>query len=81
MKRYVCPICGYPNLDESPRNEKGMPSFDICDCCGIEFGYEDCTEESAIEYRKRWIDSGGEWFSKELKPSNWDIENQLKNIE
>ena len=44
MGRYICPVCGYAYLEEPPRDEKGRPSFDICDCCGIEFGYEDCTE-------------------------------------
>jgi len=40
---FPCPICGFPDLDEPPYDSDGEnPSFDICPCCGIEFGYEDC---------------------------------------
>lgn len=81
MEKYKCPVCGYPDLEEPPRDGNGRPSFDICDCCGIEFGYEDCTEENIIKYRKKWIESDGEWFSKDSKPNNWNMEQQLKNID
>lgn len=81
MDKYICHVCGYPNLDEPPRSKDGnVPSFDICDCCGIEFGYEDTTEENVKNYRKKWIDSGGEWFCKDLRPDNWSMREQLKNI-
>lgn len=80
MNKYICPVCGYPNLDEPPRDENGRPSFDICDCCGIEFGYEDCTETNIIEFREKWIKSGAKWFCENEKPSNWDIKEQLRNI-
>lgn len=80
MRKYVCLVCGYPGLEEPPRLENGMPSFDICECCGVQFGYEDCTEERILEYRKKWIKSEGEWFSKESKPDNWSMKQQLKNI-
>ena len=80
MKKYICPVCGYSDLEEPPRDKNGMPSFDICDCCGVEFGYEDLTEESMIKYRKKWIETGGEWFIKESKPNNWTMQEQLKNI-
>ena len=68
MGRDICPVCGFSYLEEQPRDENGRPSFDICDCCGIEFGYEDCTEENIIKYRNEWIESGGEWFIKEGLP-------------
>jgi hypothetical protein len=81
MEKYVCYVCGYPNLDEPPRGLDGnIPSFDICDCCGIEFGYEDTTKENILKYRQKWIGTGGEWFCKELCPENWDMKEQLKNI-
>ena len=44
----VCKVCGlyYPVF--YPWGESGdIPSHDICDCCGIEFGYEDNNVESA----------------------------------
>lgn len=81
MAKYTCHVCGYPDLDEPPRsgNEK-IPSFDICDCCGIQFGYEDSNESNVIEYRKKWIESGGEWFNKQKRPKEWSMIEQLKNI-
>lgn len=80
MNKYICPVCGYPNLDEQSMDENGRPSFDICDCCGIEFGYEDCTATSIAEFRDKWIKSGGQWFCENEKPDNWDIKEQLSNI-
>lgn len=38
-KKYICPICGYDNLDEPPYDELGSyGSYEICSCCGHEFG-------------------------------------------
>lgn len=31
------------------------------------------------EYRKKWINNGGEWFDSQKKPQEWDIKQQLKN--
>jgi hypothetical protein len=81
MTKYTCPVCGYSDLDEPPRGINGKtPSFDICDCCGIQFGYEDTSEPNIIKYRLKWIESGGKWFCQEMKPANWNIREQLKNI-
>jgi hypothetical protein len=39
MNKFTCPVCGYNNLDEPPYFEnKQIPSWDICDCCRMEFG-------------------------------------------
>ena len=32
------------------------------------------------EYRKKWINNGGEWFDSQKKPQEWDIKQQLKNV-
>lgn len=29
-KYYICPICGYENLEEPPYDEIGEPSYKIC---------------------------------------------------
>ena len=78
--KYICPVCGYPELTEPPRNENGNPPFEMCDCCGVEFGYEDCSIDSIIQYRTEWIKNGCNWFAVE-KPLDWLFEEQLKNIE
>ena len=78
--KYICPVCGFPDLDEPPY-DNGNPSYNICDCCGFEFGYDDGSEEMSFEtYRKKWIDEGAKWFTKESKPNNWNLKQQLLNI-
>jgi len=81
MSEYVCHVCGYPNLDEPPWGDDGKtPSFNICPCCGVEFGYEDSTEKAKRNYRKEWLQKGAKWFDDEYKPKNWDLRSQLENI-
>ena len=56
MKKYICHICGYTELNEGSWGEDGnSPSFDICPCCGVEFGYEDCFEIEINKYRVNWL--------------------------
>lgn len=81
MGRYTCHVCGYPELSEPPWGEDGQSSsFNICPCCGVEFGYEDATEIALLKYRQQWISSGGKWFDTQLKPNDWDMKKQLRNI-
>jgi len=76
MKKYICHVCGFDGLDEEPYLKNGkMPSRDICDCCGCEFGYDDNEK-----YRLEWIASGGEWFNPKSKPKDWDLKIQLSKI-
>jgi len=49
---YVCRVFGALQSDP-PWGETGKdPSFDICDCCGVEFGYEDATLSGLKRYRE-----------------------------
>ena len=37
---YVCRVCG-AEQPEAPWGDDGeTPTYDICNCCGVEFGYE-----------------------------------------
>ena len=56
-----------------------MPGV-ICDCCGTEFGYEDCTVEAAKAQRKRWLENGAKWFEAKYQPKDWKVEDQLANV-
>ncbi len=79
-KNSMCKVCGLL-LDEAPWGEDGeTPSFEICDCCGVEFGYEDSTIESIKRYREMWIKSGTKWFNAKKRPSVWSLKEQLKNV-
>lgn len=80
MDEIRCRVCGWV-LAEPPWGEDGRsPSYEICSCCGCEFGYEDCRASGILTYRKKWIDSGGVWFSPKDKPEGWSLEDQLKQI-
>lgn len=39
--KYICPICGYDKLLEPPYDEYNNPSYEICPCCGFEYGFDD----------------------------------------
>lgn len=79
-KNHNCRVCGYYS-DDLPWGEDGnSPSYEICICCGVEFGNEDYTIDSVRLYRKRWIENGSNWFFSKFKPVDWDMEKQFENI-
>lgn len=80
MEENFCRICGLYSEDKPWGEDGHCPTYDICPCCGCEFGYEDCTFESAINYRKQWIENGVKWFDLKYKPEDWDLEKQMQNI-
>ena len=72
-----CRVCGL-HLQEPPWGENGTdPNWEICPCCGVEFGYEDQTVESANRFRNEWIANGAVWFENSEKPIDWKLEHQL----
>ncbi len=81
VQSYKCPTCGFPELEEPAWDPNtGVPSFDICPCCGCEFGYDDATPEARERYRKQWISNGALWFEPRLKPVGWNLREQLYGI-
>ena len=75
-----CRVCGLPQK-EPPWGEDGnTPNFEICPCCGTEFGYEDTTLSGVLRARDRWISGGAVWFSSKLRPPEWDLEDQLIHV-
>ena len=80
MGNKFCKVCGY-ELGFAPWGENNnSPSFEICPCCGAEFGYDDYTTESIKTYRSNWIKSGAKWFDPNMMPNNWCLQQQLHNI-
>jgi len=57
-----------------------MPTYAICSCCGVEFGYGDMTVQSAKKFREKWIREGMKWSISEHMPENWSWEEQKKSI-
>ncbi len=78
----ICPICFYDSLFEPPYSSKGSGSYEICPCCGFQFGYDDYPnkEDQIKEWRQKWISNGYPWFSKKRKPpADWNPIEQLKD--
>lgn len=57
-----CRVCGleqpYPQYGESGR----VPTFEICPCCGVDFGYEDATIAGTVRFRNAWMAEGRSGF-------------------
>ena len=79
---FACKVCGFLH-DSRPWGETGHePSFEICSCCGVEFGYEDATPLAAQTYRSNWIKQGCPWFEPGRRPPAWNLEDQMReNLE
>ena len=84
---HYCRVCGlfqdkdFQGNDYFPWGKDGnSPSFDICECCGVEFGYGDCFLEDVKAFREEWLKKGNPWRCPEYQPENWSLEEQLKNI-
>lgn len=77
-----CRVCGlYLGDDYYPWGKDGVtPTYDICLCCGAEFGFDDGDVEEVVQYRNQWLKKGGEWSYPEYKPKEWILEAQLKEI-
>lgn len=81
---HTCLVCGYDGLQKPLYDTDGYPTFELCDCCGFESGYDDDDQGYSIDsYREKWLLSGANWFFDKTRPSVWtkDIKiKQLKNI-
>lgn len=68
---HQCPVCGFSALFAPPAD------FEICPCCGTEFGYDD-DRYSHLQLRSRWMARGAPWFSRaNPSPANWSPLAQL----
>ena len=76
----VCRICGLNHGYAIWGDDGKSPTHDICDCCGTEFGYEDCQLSAIRKNRQKWIEGGAKWYNENQKPENWNLEDSLRNI-
>ncbi len=84
---FICPVCGFPELTEPAYDKYGCSSFNICPCCGVEFGYQDATSSKAdlpkrhAALRTTWIAGGMVWHSaSDRPPKDWNPKEQLRNV-
>lgn len=72
----------WPNHGPPPYELRyGLPSYDVCYCCGFEFGNDDNPGTSAPvtfeAYRATWIADGCPWFDASKRPSGWLADEQM----
>jgi hypothetical protein len=68
---HQCLICGFPEMPYAP-----IP-FNVCPCCGTEFGVDDRKTRHAT-LRAAWINAGKPWFDDITSPSkDWNPDAQL----
>jgi hypothetical protein len=66
---FTCPVCFYDKMPDAPE------SYNICPCCGTEFGTDD-EERTPAQLREYWISSGAKWFYQDAPPT-WNAWFQL----
>lgn len=72
-RRYVCTVCGFPELTLPPTSDVDGGSFEICPCCYFQPGFDD--EDRGITHeqaRDAWIADGMPWRSQQAPPENWN---------
>src|SRR5215472_3736327 len=74
-----CRVCGFPQDEPIWGHDGQSPTYDICACCGCEFGYEDCLPEAIGRHREKWLASGAR-FNAAKRPENWNREDRLRNL-
>ncbi|GKX55261.1 hypothetical protein SOASR030_13730 [Leminorella grimontii] len=76
----ICRVCGAAQLEPPWGDDGDSPNYDICDCCGAEFGYEDASLDTLKVYRAKWLGNGANWNHKKSQPDDWSLEAQLSRI-
>lgn len=80
MNNHNCRVCGLYITIKPWGNDGQSPTFEICPCCGVEFGNEDYSLDSIRNFRKEWLSQGTPWFDPKQRPQNWILEDQLQSI-
>ncbi|MSU36366.1 MAG: hypothetical protein EXS36_14970 [Pedosphaera sp.] len=77
-----CLVCGFQKLKEPPRSASGGCSYEICPCCGFQYGVDDDDKGITPEVaRAEWVAGGMKWKSRSLKrPKAWDPAKQVSQL-
>lgn len=74
MTNFTCLVCGYPDMNNPPAD------YEICPCCGTEFGLDD-QFYTHKELREKWIGNGCMWFDDSMpEPVDYNPKKQLINL-
>lgn len=78
-----CPVCGFAPLDEAPYTPDGGESYEICSCCGFQYGHTDDDRHVTFdEWRSRWVSNAMPWDTAggTPAPAGWDPSRQLASL-
>jgi hypothetical protein len=75
-----CRVCGLVQREPPWGLDGQSPSFNICPCCGVEFGYEDSDPSALASYRSSWLANGATWFRPKERPAGWSLDDQLAEV-
>jgi len=76
-----CRVCGLDQEEQIWGEDGKCPTYNICACCGVEFGYGDETPDNCRAIRKHWIEVDCmKWFTPQEKPDDWSWELQKSQI-
>jgi len=79
--KHICPVCGYPKLEEVPRSQDGGGSYEICPSCGFQFGVSDDDAGFTYdEWREKWRANGMKWSSQRRMPRGWNPATQVAQL-
>ncbi|TGE23760.1 hypothetical protein E5K00_00670 [Hymenobacter aquaticus] len=80
MAVWHCRVCGL-DYDYSPWGPNDdAPDYGTCECCGVQFGTDDYSVETARAFRRQWLNAGAKWFYVNMQPADWQLETQLTQI-
>ena len=75
-----CRVCGYLP-PEPPWGETGHdPTFEMCPCCGVEWGYQDGLPAAAAAYRSKWLAAGGKWTDKRVPSDGLEVDTRMRRV-
>lgn len=81
---YICPVCGnWPSHSFTEKIRWWNPGdFDICSCCGVEYGYETSGAQGPEDpifkkLREDWVGADYPWCSQ--KSNSTPEKNRSKN--
>ncbi|MDE0547415.1 hypothetical protein [Microbacterium sp. C7(2022)] len=75
-----CRVCGYEPADAPWGADGTEPSWEICPCCGVEFGYEDASAAGVRKYRERWVAAGAPWSDPTTPLDDLELNERLARI-
>lgn len=77
----LCRVCGHEHHGYTWGHDGKKPSFEICECCGTEFGNDDATQEGVRRAREKWMKAGYPWAQPLRKPHGWTPDLQMSRLE